>query len=365
MVAVSNYPELSSEIDEILASTQMELSDQSKLINVRNISRKRQNNDTTTTENHKRSKQDEESAQITTNNDQIDSTDDSITLYHICRQIYYLDYDIGELRSLVADLLLKTLANTPKESYIWLNNFNLEMLKIVRSMLIHKLIGEQLPKDTMIEMDSTCDNITKLLNENNNKPREEIQKRKFLSPERYRMEIAVQIAMGLMKNGIKSINSDHVHTLVNLWGHFYELHSDEDTDNSQQNVETITTTTNLSSKEIPRSSTFKDVNLLATIFNKLPPEHQSTITKSFTMNEEHAEDIDMRNKLNIEQPSETINTSIVQETGEEEDDDDYDLTETFKNAQKIVTDLVMVDVADDTSSELIIDLDDDNNDTEQ
>lgn len=337
-VAVYNYPELFAYIDEIIASAQIEVSNQNKSINVLD-------------------KTDDETIQVTDNINLIESKEDSITLFHVCRQIYYLDYDMGELKSLVADLFLKTLTKKPEDSYFMLNNFSFRMLKMIRSMLIDKLIGEYLPVDTKDAMDDTCNKIGKLLNNYNRNPRKVVQKKNLMSPETYRMKKAIEIAMRLMKHGMEKINTDFLEYLVSLCVESYEL-NDSDNDADTDNFEYATEITQSFSRETPSSDAYKDINSLVNIYNKLPPEHQSAITKSFTMSEEKIQDIDMRKDQKL---NDITNVSIVHvDVDGVEDDEDYDLLEVLNKAKQNVQDLAMVDTSDDSSSELIIDLSDDN-----
>lgn len=369
MVVYNNHPELSINVNALVTSALAECTDKQRPLQ---LSIKRPHQEYTQKTRHpKRTKvKDDETSEVSNSSTTTDFIEDSTTLFHICRQVYYLDYNMGDLRVLVADLFLKTLSKKPEDSFFLLNNFNCEMLKIIRSTLLDKLLGEYLPATTMHAMEDICDKIGILLKNCKEKPWNVIRKYKYVSPETFKIKVAIQIALGLFDLGLRELKPEYLEFLVGACLMYFgteETDNDEDTEDSQN---TNGTTSSLRDK--PQSTDFNDIHSLISVFNKLSSESQAEIVKSYAEGEK-LQDIDMRvkmqdidmgdsqsNQLIIEQ----FDQSIVKDQYDSSDDDDYDLLELFKNVQRNLQHCAVInDVPNNHLSDSML-LSDDDSDVE-
>ena len=338
MVVYNNHPELSINVNELVASALAECNKKQRPFQAP-IKRPHQEY-TLSLHQHKRTKSDYESSDVSNSSTTTDFIENSTTLFHICRQVYYLDYDMGDLRILVADLFLKTLSRKPEDSFLLLNNFNCEMLKIIRSMLLDKMLGEYLPAETVQAMEDICNKIGTLLKSYKEKPWNVIRKYKYVSPETFKIKVAIQIALGLFDFGLRELKPEFLEFLVGACLMYF---GSTESDNKEVTVDSQNTTeTTSSAGEKSQSNEFNDIHSLISVFRKLSPESQAEIVKSYADGEK-LKDIDMRVQMeNIDSRANKTDqmqtgqsgSSTVKNVYDTSDDDDYDLLELFKNVQR-------------------------------
>lgn len=370
-VAHKNHPELSIDINELVASVLVESTDKQRPFEA--LTKLTYQEYTQSVHQQEHTKSDDESSEVSNISTTADFIEDTTTLFHICRQVYYLDYDIGELKILVADLFLKTLSKKPEDSFFLLNNFNCEMLKMIRATLLDKLLGDYIPVTTIHAMEDICLKIDRILKSYKEKPWNVIRKYKYVSPETFKIKVAIQIALGLFDLGLRELKPEYLEFLVGACLMYFGSKNDNDTKDLQN---TIATTS--SSQEKSQYTEVNDINWLISIFNKLSPENQAEIVKSYADGEK-LQDIDMRVKMQdfdmkVEMPhnemrvNQTDQLESTQQSGpstskdkyDSNDDEDYDLLELFKTVQRNLQHCAMINEEPSTplSDSMIISDDD-------
>ncbi|CAO1399337.1 unnamed protein product [Diamesa hyperborea] len=340
-LAHKNHPELSININELVASVLADSTDKQRPFEVLPTPRPHQEY----TQSTQHTKSDDDSSDASNSSTTKDFIDDSTTLFHICREVYYLDYDIGELKILVADLFLKTLSKKPEDSFFLLNNFNCEMLKMIRATLLDKLLGDYIPVATMHAMDDICVKIDRILKTYKEKPWNVIRKYKYVSPETFKIKVAIQIALGLFDLGLRELKPEFLEFLVGACLMYF---GSKDAKNGEDDEDSRHATTSSAGEK----TEVNDINWLISMFNKLSPECQAEIVKSYADGEK-LQDIDMRVKLHdfdmrVQMPTDQLET---QQSGpstskdyysDSSDEDDYDLLELFKTVQRNLQHCAMI-----------------------
>ena len=368
-LAHNNHPELSININELVASALVESTEKQRPFQV--LTKRPHQEYTPSTQQHKYTKSDDELSDVS-NSSTTKDFEDSTTLFHICREVYYLDYDIGELKILVADLFLKTLSKKPEDSFFLLNNFNCEMLKMIRATLLDKLLGDYIPVATMHAMDDICVKIDRILKSYKEKPWNVIRKYKYVSPETFKIKVAIQIALGLFDMGLRELKPEFLEFLVGACLMYFGTKESKNVDDAEDSRHTIATTSSAGDKS---QSEAKDINWLISIFNKLSPESQAEIVKSYAGGEK-LQDIDMRVKLQdfdmrVQMPvnanqveSQHNGPSTSKDMYDSSEDDDYDLLELFKTVQRNLQHCAMINEIPTTPSSDSMMISDDDSDVD-
>lgn len=355
-VAHQNHPEFSININKLVASVLVESTDKQRPFEAL-TKRPHQEYTHSIHQQQQHKKSDDELSDVSNSSTTIDFIEDTTTLFHICRQVYYLDYDIGELKTLVADLFLKTLSKKPEDSLFMLNNFNCEMLKMIRATLLDKLIGDYIPVVTIHAMEDICLKIDRILKSYKEKPWNVIRKYKYVSPETFKIKVAIQIALGLFDLGLRELKPEYLEFLVGACLMYFGSKELKKNEISEASRNTIATTS--SAQEETQSTEVNDINWLISIFNKLSPESKAEIVKSYADGEK-LQDIDMRVNQTDQLETQQSVPSTSKNKYDLNDDEDYDLLELFKTVQRNLQHCAMINEVPKTplSDSMIISDDD-------